>query len=39
MFDELKAGESVLYRDVEFRRKNGSTGNGIYSARTITVAD
>lgn len=39
MFDELKEGESVLYRDVEFRRKNGSTGNGIYSARTITVAD
>jgi len=39
MFDELKAGGSVLYSDIEFRRKDGSTGNGIYSARTITVAD
>ncbi len=39
MFDELKTAGSVLYREVAFRRKDGSVGNGIYSARTITIAD
>lgn len=39
MFNELKADGSVLYRDIIFRRKDGTLRSGIYSARTITVAD
>jgi PAS domain S-box-containing protein len=39
MVAELKAGRDVLYREMEFRRKDGSTRVGIYSARTITISD
>jgi PAS domain S-box-containing protein len=39
MFDELKTAGTVLYREVNFRRKDGTLRNGIYSARTITIAD
>lgn len=37
MAKELKAGKDVLSRQFEFRRKDGSIRNGIYSARTINV--
>lgn len=37
MIKELKAGRDVLSRQFEFRRKDGSIRNGIYSARPINV--
>ena len=39
MFDDLKSGGNVLYREIAFRRKDGSLRHGIYSARTITIAE
>jgi len=37
MMAELKSGRDVLYREVMFRRKDGSLINVIYSARTIQI--
>ncbi|MGV8080054.1 MAG: PAS domain S-box protein [Syntrophales bacterium] len=38
MVEELKAGRDVLHREFKFRLKDGSVRNGIYSARSITLA-
>jgi two-component system, cell cycle sensor histidine kinase and response regulator CckA len=36
---ELEAGSDVLYREFQFRRKEGAVRTGIYSARRIRIAD
>lgn len=39
MIQELKSGNDVLNREFQFRRKDGELRSGIYSARSITIAD
>lgn len=38
MVGDLSAGRDVLYREFQFRRKDGSLHTGIYSARSIRIA-
>jgi len=37
MVNELMSGRDILHREFEFRRKDGSIRDGIYSARTINI--
>ncbi len=39
MVAELMAGRDVLYREMEFLRKDGTKRTGIYSARMIRISD
>ncbi|MCX5849096.1 MAG: PAS domain S-box protein, partial [Deltaproteobacteria bacterium] len=39
MVADLKAGKDVLHREIEFRRSDGSVRTGVYSARSINIAD
>jgi|WetSurMetagenome_2_1015567.scaffolds.fasta_scaffold00094_8 two-component system, cell cycle sensor histidine kinase and response regulator CckA len=39
MVKELEAGKDVLYREFEFRRKDGAVRTGVYSARSLRIAD
>ncbi|PKN37652.1 MAG: hypothetical protein CVU62_07960 [Deltaproteobacteria bacterium HGW-Deltaproteobacteria-2] len=38
MVAEIKGGRNILHREFEFRRRDGSAGTGIYSARPINIA-
>lgn len=38
MVHEIQAGRDVLYREFQFRRKDGTARTGIYSARPIEIA-
>jgi PAS domain S-box-containing protein len=37
MVKELKSGRDVMYREFEFRKRDGSIRAGIYSARSINI--
>ncbi len=37
MVTDLKAGRDITHREIKFRRKDGSIGIGIYSARPMNV--
>jgi PAS domain S-box-containing protein len=39
MVEELKAGRDVLYKEFQFRSKDGNVRTGVYSARSINIAD
>ena len=39
MVEQLKAGKDVLYCEFQFRKKDGELRTGVYSARTIRIAD
>jgi|WetSurMetagenome_2_1015567.scaffolds.fasta_scaffold00139_9 two-component system, cell cycle sensor histidine kinase and response regulator CckA len=39
MVKELEAGADVLYREFQFRRKDGAVRTGVYSARSLRIAD
>ncbi len=38
MIDDLQAGREIKHREFQFRRKDGTVREGIYSARTIQIA-
>jgi PAS domain S-box-containing protein len=37
MVDQFKAGKDIMHREFEFRRKDGSVRDGIYSTRPINI--
>lgn len=39
MVNELKAGRDIIRREFQFRRSNGDLRDGVYSARSIGIAD
>ncbi len=38
LVDELRAGRNVKQHEFQFRRKDGTLGNGMYSARSVQIA-